>query len=275
MFRFIDLFSGIGGFHQGASWAGGECVLASDIDIVANQTYKLNYGIEPKGDIYNIKSEDIPDFDLLCAGFPCQAFSQVGRRRGLDDERGILIFQVLRILKDKQPKAFILENVKGLLSIQNGEIFNMIVEKLKDVGYNIYTKILEAKDYGTPQLRKRLFFVGIRKDICANFEFPQPVPLKYSFSDVMGGKTEREYSFTIRIGGRRSGINNRFNWDAYVVDGKVRYITPEECLLLHGFPKSFKLCGNMGQKYHQVGNSVSCCIVNELVKTLQSLNVLK
>lgn len=275
MFRFIDLFSGIGGFHQGASWAGGECVLASDIDIVANQTYKLNYGIEPKGDIYNIKSEDIPDFDLLCAGFPCQAFSQVGRRRGLDDERGILIFQVLRILKDKQPKAFILENVKGLLSIQNGEVFNMIVEKLKDVGYNIYTKILEAKDYGTPQLRKRLFFVGIRKDICANFEFPQPVPLKYSFSDVMGGKTEREYSFTIRIGGRRSGINNRFNWDAYVVDGKVRYITPEECLLLHGFPKSFKLCGNMGQKYHQVGNSVSCCIVNELVKTLQSLNVLK
>ena len=275
MVRFIDLFSGIGGFHQGASWAGGECVLASDIDIVANQTYKLNYGIEPKGDIYNIKSEDIPDFDLLCAGFPCQAFSQVGRRRGLDDERGILIFQVLRILKDKQPKAFILENVKGLLSIQNGEVFNMIVEKLKDVGYNIYTKILEAKDYGTPQLRKRLFFVGIRKDICANFEFPQPVPLKYSFSDVMGGKTEREYSFTIRIGGRRSGINNRFNWDAYVVDGKVRYITPEECLLLHGFPKSFKLCGNMGQKYHQVGNSVSCCIVNELVKTLQSLNVLK
>ena len=275
MFRFIDLFSGIGGFHQGASWAGGECVLASDIDIVANQTYKLNYGIEPKGDIYNIKSEDIPDFELLCAGFPCQAFSQVGRRRGLDDERGILIFQVLRILKDKQPKAFILENVKGLLSIQNGEVFNMIVEKLKDVGYNIYTKILEAKDYGTPQLRKRLFFVGIRKDICANFEFPQPVPLKYSFSDVMGGKTEREYSFTIRIGGRRSGINNRFNWDAYVVDGKVRYITPEECLLLHGFPKSFKLCGNMGQKYHQVGNSVSCCIVNELVKTLQSLNVLK
>lgn len=91
----------------------------------------------------------------------------------------------------------------------------------------------------------------------------------------MGGQTEREYSFTIRIGGRRSGINNRFNWDAYMVDGKVRYITPEECLLLHGFPKGFKLCGNMGQKYHQVGNSVSCCIVNELVKQLQHFKVLK
>lgn len=274
MFKFIDLFSGIGGFHQGASWAGGKCVLASDIDKIANQTYKENYGIEPKGDIYEIKGEDIPDFDLLCAGFPCQAFSQVGQRKGLDDERGILIFQVVRILNEKRPKAFILENVKGLLSIQGGEIYRMIVERLENEGYKVYTKVLEAKDYGTPQLRKRLFFVGIRKDFDVEFTFPEPVPLKYTFSDIMGGKTERDYSFTIRIGGRRSGINNRFNWDAYRVDGEVRYITPEECLLLHGFPKGFKLCGNEGQRYHQVGNSVSCCIVNELVKRLQDLGVL-
>ena len=274
MFKFIDLFSGIGGFHQGASWAGGECVMASDIDKIANQTYKENYGIEPRGDIYEIKSTDIPDFDLLCAGFPCQAFSQVGQKKGFEDERGILIFQVIRILKEKKPKAFILENVRGLLSIQGGKIFNYIVDCLKDVGYNVYTKVLEAKDYGTPQLRKRLFFIGIRKDIKVEFSFPDPVPLKYTFSDIMGGKTERDYSFTIRIGGRRSGINNRFNWDAYVVDGKVRYITPEECLLLHGFPKEFKLCGNESQKYHQVGNSVSCCIVNELVKQLQLIKVL-
>ena len=199
MFKFIDLFSGIGGFHQGASWAGGKCVLASDIDKIANQTYKENYGIEPKGDIYEIKGKDIPNFDLLCAGFPCQAFSQVGQRKGLEDERGILIFQVLRILNEKHPKAFILENVKGLLSIQGGEIYKMIVEKLEDEGYKVYTKVLEAKDYGTPQLRKRLFFVGIRKDIDVEFTFPEPVPLKYSFSEIMGGKTERDYSFTIRI----------------------------------------------------------------------------
>ena len=189
-------------------------------------------------------------------------------------ERGILIFQVLRILKEKKPKAFILENVKGLLSIQGGKIYRMIVGKLEDEGYKLYTKVLEAKDYGTPKLRKRLFFVGIRKDIDVEFTFPEPVPLKYTFSEIMGGKTERDYSFTIRIGGRRSGINNRFNWDAYWVDGEVRYITPEECLLLHGFPKGFKLCGNEGQRYHQVGNSVSCCIVNELVKRLQDLGVL-
>lgn len=275
MFKFIDLFSGIGGFHQGASWAGGKCVMASDIDAIANQTYKENYGIEPKGNIYEIASKDIPDFDLLCGGFPCQAFSQVGQRKGMEDDRGVLIFQVIRILKDKQPKAFILENVKGLLSIQNGEIYSLIVDELKQAGYKVYTQVLEAKDYGTPQLRKRLFFVGIRQDIDVDFVFPKPVPLKYTFSEIMGGKTEREYSFTIRIGGRRSGINNRFNWDAYMVDGQVRYITPQECLMLHGFPKEFKLCGNQGQQYHQVGNSVSCCIVNALVKQLIKFKILK
>lgn len=150
----------------------------------------------------------------------------------------------------------------------------MITENLKDTGYKVYTKVLEAKDYGTPQLRKRLFFVGIRQELNVDFQFPKPVPLKYTFAEAMDGETERDYSFTIRIGGRRSGINNRFNWDAYIVDGKVRYITPEECLLLHGFPKDFKLCGNQGQKFHQVGNSVSCCIINELVKQLQHYNVL-
>lgn len=274
MFKFIDLFSGIGGFHQGASWAGGECVMASDIDKAANKTYFANYGLEPVGDIYAVKSEDIPDFDLLCAGFPCQAFSVVGHRKGFEDERGILIFQVLRILRDRQPRAFILENVKGLLSVQGGEIYKFILEELDKVGYDVQSKVLEAKDYGTPQLRKRLFFVGTRKDLKAKFTFPEPVPLKITFSEIMGGKTERDYSFTIRIGGRNSGIDNRYNWDQYIVDGKVVTITPEQCLLLHGFPKDFKLLGNQGQKYHQVGNSVSCCIVNEVVKQLQACGAL-
>lgn len=273
-FTFIDLFSGIGGFHSGCSMAGGKCVLASDIDEIANKTYLENYGIAPRGDIYQIPSDEIPDFDLLCAGFPCQTFSQIGQKGAFEDERGLLIFQVIRVLRDKKPKAFILENVRNLQSIQNGKVFKVIVSELEKVGYNVYTEILESKDYGTPQIRKRLFFVGIRKDIKADFTFPKPIPLKYTFSEVMGGKTEREYSFTIRIGGRRSGINNRFNWDSYVVDGKVRYITPQECLLLHGFPKGFKLCGNQSQQYHQVGNSVSVFIVNEITKQLQKLKVI-
>lgn len=272
-FTFIDLFSGIGGFHLGCALAGGKCLMASDISEPANRTYEANYGLKPRGDIYQISSESIPDFDLLCGGFPCQAFSQVGQKGAFEDERGVLIFEVIRILRDKRPKAFILENVKNLQTIQGGKVFGLIVSGLRNVGYEVYTKILESKDYGTPQIRKRLFFVGIRNDIKADFDFPAPIPLKYSFSEVMGGKTEREYSFTIRIGGRHSGINNRYNWDAYIVDGEVRTITPEQCLLLHGFPKDFKLLGNESQKFAQVGNSVSVYIVNEIVKKLLNLKV--
>jgi len=273
-FKFIDLFSGIGGFHQGCEMAGGKCMMASDISEMANKTYELNYGIKPRGDINKIESKDIPDFDLLCAGFPCQTFSQVGQKGGFEDERGQLIFQVIRILKDKKPKAFLLENVRNIASIQNGKVFEVIVNGLKEAGYNVYTQLMESKDYGTPQIRKRYFFVGIRNDIEAEFKFPEPIPLKYTFSEVMGGKTEREYSFTIRIGGRHSGIDNRYNWDAYMVDGQVKYITPEQCLLLHGFPKGFKLCGKECDKYAQVGNSVSVFIVNEIVKQLEKIEVL-
>lgn len=274
-FKFIDLFSGIGGFHTGAAKAGGKCVMASDINETANKTYFENYGIKPRGDIYQIQSKDIPDFDLLCAGFPCQPFSQVGPKGAFEDERGLLIFQILRILKDRQPKAFLLENVRGLLSIQGGKVFSTIVKELESSGYKVYTKVLEAKDYGTPQLRKRLFFVGIREDINVNFVFPAPVPLKYTFSEIMGGKTERDYSFTIRIGGRRSGINNRFNWDCYMVDGQPRYITPEECLMLQGFDREFKLCGKESERYAQVGNSVPTTIVYEIVKELVKSGVFK
>lgn len=113
-FTFVDLFSGIGGFHYGLSQCGGKCVMASDIDPVTVESYSKNFGIVPRGDIYEIPSEEIPDFDMLCAGFPCQPFSNVGQKGGLEDSRGQLIFQIIRILRDKQPKAFILENVKGL-----------------------------------------------------------------------------------------------------------------------------------------------------------------
>lgn len=273
-FTFIDLFSGIGGFHLGCTQSGGKCLLASDINEVANNTYFENYKIRPCGDICKIPSSDIPNFDLLCAGFPCQPFSQVGQKGGLNDERGQLIFEVLRILKDKQPKAFILENVKGLQSISGGKVYQLILDELKKVGYKVQSKILEAKDYGTPQLRKRLFFVGVRNDIKIDFDFPKPLPLKYTFSQIMQGVTQREYSFTIRIGGRRSGINNRFNWDCYMVDGEPRYITPEECLMLQGFDRTFKLCGNESQKYAQVGNSVPVTIVNAIVNELIKLEII-
>jgi len=263
-FRFIDLFSGIGGFHLGLNPLGGKCVLACDIDPIANQTYLNNFGMAPLGDIKDIESQDIPDFDLLCAGFPCQSFSYIGPKGGLKDPRGALIFHVFRILKDKIPRAFILENVKGLITINNGKIFEYIMKKLQEINYTIYWKVLKASDYGLPQIRQRLFIVGIHKNCNYSFEFPKKRKLDFTLSDVMNGKTDRECAFTIRIGGRHSGINNRFNWDCYLVNGKPRYITPEECLILQGFPVNFKLYGNLDQKYRQVGNSVPTNIVNSI-----------
>ncbi len=273
-FTFLDLFSGIGGFHYGLSKCGGQCVMASEIDETAIETYKKNYGITPVGDISNIDTKDIPDFDLLCAGFPCQSFSNVGQKGGLEDPRGALIYQVMRILKDCQPKAFLLENVKGLLSHDNGKTINKIIEGLSDCGYNVQYKVLEAKDYGVPQIRKRVFIVGVRNDIKIHFEYPSPTGCDISFDDIMGGKTEREYSFTIRIGGRRSGIDNKFNWDCYRVDGIPRYITVEECLQLQGFPRDFFLAGNKDKQFKQVGNAVPTVVVEAIGKQFIDLGIL-
>lgn len=274
-FTFIDLFSGIGGFHVGLHKLGGRCLLASDIFEKANDTYKNNLGVEPVGDISNVSSDDIPFHDVLCAGFPCQPFSNVGQKGGLSDPRGELIYEVIRILRDKQPKAFILENVKGLLTMQGGETFKIILKLLEDSGYKVYTDILEAKDYGLPQIRKRLFFVGVREELNKEFSFPKPIPLKYTLSHVFDGKkVEREYGFTVRVGGRRSGIKNRYNWDAYYVDGEVTIISPEQCLMLQGFPKDYVLTGNMGDKYKQAGNSVPTTVITEIGKQLRKADII-
>jgi len=267
-FNFIDLFSGIGGFHSGLEPLGGECVMASDILPIACDTYFSNYGIKPLGDITKVNLKEIPPHDLLCGGFPCQSFSNVGQKGGLDDPRGEMIFEIFRILKGKKPKAFVLENVKGLVSHNSGKTLSFIISTLDSLGYNVKHEILEAKDYGLPQIRKRLFIVGVKKTIKKNFEFPKPIKLKYTLSNVLGGNVDREYGFTVRIGGRRSGINNRYNWDSYRVNGEVRYITPEECLRLQGFKKNFKLKGTESQKYYQVGNTVPVTIINEIGKEL-------
>jgi len=267
-FTFIDLFSGIGGFHFGLSKIGGKCVLASDIDLIANESYKKNFKVVPCGDILKVKPSQIPNFDILCAGFPCQSFSNVGPGGGLKDPRGALIYEVFRILKHKQPKAFILENVKGLKSFNNGKTLEYIVKRLRRLKYEVKFDILEATDFNLPQIRKRLFIVGVHKEQNASFSFPKPLKLKKKLSDVMKGETERDYAFTIRIGGRRSGIHNRFNWDCYIVNGKPRYINVEECLALQGFPKKFKLAGSNDQQMKQVGNSVPTTIVREIGKSL-------
>jgi DNA (cytosine-5)-methyltransferase 1 len=150
----------------------------------------------------------------------------------------------------------------------------IILNYLDEVGYKVKHQVLEAKDYGVPQIRKRLFLVGVNKKIKSEFEFPKPIKLKYGLNKVMEGSVDREFGFTVRIGGRRSGINNRYNWDAYRVNGIVRYITPQECLQLQGFPKNFKLVGNESQQYIQVGNAVPVTIISEIGKMLLKAKII-
>lgn len=179
-FKFIDLFAGIGGFHLAMHELGGECVFASEIDPYARKTYSHNFrNISPQlfdeknfnfnDDIRNVVPEEIPDFDLLCAGFPCQPFSQAGYKRGFNDfhnsERGNLFFNIVDILEVKRPKAYFLENVRGIINHDEGKTFKIIRNILeKDLGYSFYYQIVKASDYGLPQLRPRVFIIGFRDD---------------------------------------------------------------------------------------------------------------
>lgn len=167
-FKFIDLFCGIGGFHQAMKSLGGECVFASDIDEDCRKTYEMNYGITPVGDITKIEAADIPPHDVLCGGFPCQAFSKAGNRLGFDDPtKGTLFFDICRILKYHHPKYVLLENVRNLASHDHGKTWNVIHDKLEELGYNLLPEpvIFSPHYLGIPQHRERVYIMCIRKDI--------------------------------------------------------------------------------------------------------------
>ncbi len=281
--KFIDLFAGIGGFHIAFRKLGGQCVFASEWDKHARETYEHNFQKTDKslfesgnfiGDINSVKSikKEIPDFDVLTGGFPCQPFSQAGHKRGFKDARGTLFFNIANIIKVKKPQAFFIENVRGLLKHNNGETFETIKNIIeKDLKYSFFFKVMHAKDFGVPQLRPRLFMVGFR-DKTIDFEFPSPVPLKKTMSDIWGGKCTREVGFTLRVGGRGSDINDRRNWDSYMVDGEVRRLTPKEGKEMQGFPASFKFPVSDSQAMKQLGNSVAIPMVrataSEIIKRL-------
>lgn len=165
-FKFIDLFSGIGGFHQAMTNLGGKCVLASEIDDYAISTYYENYKINSAYDITEIKNEDIPEYEVLCGGFPCQTFSKAGKQMGFADEtKGTLFFQIVRILKASQPKYIILENVRNLASHDHGNTLKVIKGALDEAGYNICVEMMSPHQLGIPQLRERIYILGVRKDI--------------------------------------------------------------------------------------------------------------
>jgi DNA (cytosine-5)-methyltransferase 1 len=259
--KFVDLFCGIGSFHYSFDKFGWECVMSCDIDNAVKETYKENYNQEPLGDITKIEPKNITPFDILCAGFPCQPFSQCGQHKGFDDERGTLFFNIMKFVKFHKPKIIILENVQGLLAHDSGNTFQTIKNQIEIENYIVGHKVLKCSDYGIPQMRKRLFIVGIRDDLeiknklndILNFkEYEKQV----SLSSYLGKKFEKEIAYTIRCGGKNSPINDKHNWDGYIVDGQEYRLTINDCLKLQGFESSFKLKGNIREQWKQLGNTI-------------------
>ena len=272
MLSFIDLFSGIGGFHIALSNLGAKCVLAAEINEQARKTYEENF--KPTfpfhKDITTLESKDIPDFDILCAGFPCQPFSNIGLKKGFVDTRGTLFFEIERIIRDKQPKAFILENVRGLLGHDNGNTLSTIKKAIKDLNYSFYCEILYAKDYNVPQSRPRLYMVGFR-DPTITFKFPDKIPLTKTMSTIFGKPCSVDVGNTIRVGGRSSPIGDRHTWDAYFVDGKWVRLTSEEAKEMQGFPKTFTFPVSEAQAMKQLGNAVAVPVVEAVFNKIKNL----
>ena len=289
--KFIDLFAGIGGFHIALKSLGMECVFTSEIDKFARKTYLANfkdkYLDHPNlfaGDIWKVDYKKIPDFDILCGGFPCQPFSQAGHKKGFKDNKdGNLFFSIEQILKIKKPKAFFLENVRHLKNHENGNTFKIIYSTLQKLGYSFDYKIIKASEFGLPQHRPRIYMVGFYKPYIKNmykelaFTFQREIHLKKTMSDIFKGrvtkelnsKEERKVGFTLRVGGGRSPINDRRNWDGYIVNNKVVRIDSKKGLEMMGFPKSFKMPVTENQAMKQLGNSVAVNVVKAVGKEIR------
>ena len=291
-FTYIDLFAGIGGFHQAAKSLGGKCVFASEIDSEAKRAYVANYKLVPHGDITEIDEKSIPDHHVLFAGFPCQPFSIIGSRLGFDDIRGTLFFEIVRILKEKKPQIFVLENVKQLSRHDKGKTLKVILKSLKDLGYNVYCDILNALDFGLPQKRERTIIVGFLNQK-VKFSFPNPkitgnlkdilepdesVDPKFFASERIIEKRlarhESEYNPGIWHENKSGNISSYpfscalragASYNYLLVNGRRR-LTPREMLRLQGFSDDFKIVCNDSQTRKQAGNAVPVNVIKAVLK---------
>ncbi len=270
--KFVDLFAGIGGFHLAFDELGAKCIFASEKDEAARKTYEHNFKkISPhlfeqaafNDDILAITPKDLPDFDILCAGFPCQPFSQAGHKKGFleqKDSRGNMFFVLSQIIKEKRPKAIFLENVRHILNHDDGNTFKTIKNIIEnELEYDFYYKVVKASDYGLPQHRPRVFMIGFDRNLGLpkNFLFPESKSLKCTMSDIFKGECTKDIGFTLRVGGRGSKINDRRNWEFYYVDGEVKRLGIEEGKQMMGFPQSFTFPVSERQAMKQLGNSVA------------------
>jgi len=240
---------------------GWECVLASDNDETVHSVYEKNYGMKPVGDIYDIDTNDIPEYDVLCGGFPCQPFSNAGKHGGFGDERGVLFLEIIRLMEATKPKIVVLENVSALKSHDKGNTFKTICEKIQEHGYTVHHKVLKCSDYGLPQMRKRIFMVCVRNDITHDVdifdleEYEKDVTMK----EYLGKNFEKKHAYTIRCGGARSPITSKQNWDGYMVDGKEYRLTIQDAKKLQGFDDNFYLSEDKKEKkntWRYLGNTI-------------------
>ncbi|MCE7935808.1 MAG: DNA cytosine methyltransferase [Chlorobi bacterium CHB2] len=298
--KIIDLFAGIGGIRLGFQAHGCRSVFASEWDNYAQQMYEANFGERPFGDINEIPPEQIPDHDILLAGFPCQPFSIAGKGLGFADTRGTLFFNIEAIIGAKRPQAFLLENVKRLTTHDNGNTFAVIVEKLKNLGYTLYHKVFNSLDFGLPQKRERIYIVGFKDPI--HFQFPKPPGYYKPLSEILEKDEDVDQSYFLseklrikrleavkypppvpsiwheNIGGNISALpyscalraGGSYN---YLVVNGVRRLTGREMLRLQGFPDSFVINIPYSQLRKVAGNSVTIPVVSaiagEMIASLQ------
>lgn len=282
--KFVDLFAGIGGFHLALHNLGAKCVFASEINSYARKTYIANHSEKsPKlfkqnrfiGDIKSVNVSEIPDFDILCAGFPCQPFSQAGFKKGFEDSkenRGNLFFDIVKILKHKKPAAFFLENVRHIKNHDEGRTFKTVQEMLEGLGYSFQFKMVKASDHGLPQHRPRIFMVGFKGEMTkeSTFKFPDAEPLQLTMSDIFGKPCNKAIGYTLRVGGRGSGIMDRRNWDSYSVNGEVIRLTSKEGKKMMGLPDNFTFPVSETQAMKQLGNSVAVPAVQATARNIIS-----
>ncbi len=309
-FTFIDLFAGIGGFRIAMQNIGGECVFSSEWDKLAQKTYFNNFGDYPFGDITKEYTKKfVPNnFDVLCAGFPCQAFSIAGYRKGFEDTRGTLFFDVAEIIKSKKPKVVFLENVKNLYTHDNGNTFKVIKTTLEDLGYHVFHKIMSPAEYANiPQNRERIFIVCFNKESVPNygdFTFPDKVALNKTIHDCIDNSVcDKKYIYTEKMSHYAELLENIISKDSiyqwrrrYVRENKsglcptltanmgtgghnvpliltdygIRKLTPKECLNFQGFPAEyyFPKSNAMSANYKQAGNSVAVPLIEKVCKEI-------
>ncbi len=284
------------------------CVFSSEWDKYAQITYKSNFGEIPAGDITKIESNDIPDHDILCGGFPCQAFSISGKQKGFQDTRGTLFFEIARIVEKKKPKVLFLENVKNLVKHDNGQTLKTILRVLKELNYDVFYKVVNSSHFGMATSRERVFFVAFRKDLgIKSFVFPASTQDKIFLKDILepevddsyfinrndiiinkikvkpkpgpirigtinsGGQGERIYSIeghAITLSAYGGGAASKTG--AYLIGDRVRKLTPRECARVMGFPESFIIPVDKNQAYKQFGNSVPVKVVSIIFESILS-----